>query len=158
MTNILTLKLRFQKVLIGIIGLSVGLVVALLSFHEELKVDYDSGAEMRTWRVCEICVREEVPKDAWFGQVPLGNGKYGLSGKPNWHTVAIFYGNSHLSASFAGSGVFKQIRRIEMVLRDTESRQISQLKESYLSILSAQGEIAAGSFVDKIELPRRENQ
>ena len=140
-----------RQTLIAAFALIAGFILAVVSFHVEFMIDYDSGAQVEVMRVGPFKVRSQV-LPSQFGSLSINDdASAGLSGKPEWHTTGVFVLNSKYSASYEGTEVLKHVRQMELLFDEMSNKVVKQAKRGYLRALANGGTTSAREVVQNLK-------
>jgi len=81
----------------------------------------------------------------------MRDGGRGLTGNPDWHMAAIFWGRSRVSPTFEAAHVLKAVRRLDLLLRDLPFDKAQAVKENFLRALAEGGVDKAEGFMRDTE-------
>lgn len=130
---------------------ALGFLVAIALFRVETLIDYDSGRVSKKFFVGPIRVRQETLDTGRFANIRLNNGLTGLSGKENWHTALVFFGNSKISANYEGGLVLNWIKVLENTSGMSSHVGGQKLKQSFLEEVTSGNFEAASKSVERAQ-------
>jgi hypothetical protein len=151
-----TVRKSASRCLIGTFLVLTGYMLAIISFRQEVWVDFHSGARKTTWTLFPFSVSKDNTNDAFwmlFGRSEDGRADWGIVERKHFVDITNTILMRKVGSNTAGGGlvVTENTLVLSLLLREgCNKEQRLRMSDQFYTALREHGEVGASEYVESL--------